>query len=91
VRWKVGLFRLWILGSICWVAYWFWDNWPTEEEDELFLTCLRRWTGVEKGEWCEFKLSGLGALLIEIFRPPLLVGVALLAVAWIVTGFQRRA
>src|SRR5216110_2193193 len=51
VRWKVGLFRLWTVGSICWIAYWVWDQWPTEENE---LTCWRRLIGVEKGERCEF-------------------------------------
>jgi hypothetical protein len=88
VRWKVDLFRLWIVGSICWIAYWVWDQWPTEENE---LTCWRRLIGVEKGERCEFNLSVLGSALIEIFRPALLVGVAILAVAWIAAGFQRRA
>jgi hypothetical protein len=88
VRWKVGLFRAWIVGSICWVAYWFWDNWPTNEEER---SCLRQLIGLEKAERCEPNLSNLGTFLIEIFRPPLLVGIVILAVAWIVTGFQRRA
>jgi hypothetical protein len=87
VRWKVGLFRAWIVGSICWIAYWFWDN--TSERD---LTCLRQLIGVDKGEQCEFKFNpDLGEFLIETFRPPLLVGIAILAVVWIVAGFQRRA
>jgi hypothetical protein len=88
VRWKVGLFRAWIVGSICWVAYSVWDRWPTEESD---LACWRRLLGVEEGGLCGIDWAEVPESAFWIFGPPLLAGIALLAVAWIVTGFQRRA
>lgn len=90
VRWKVGLFRVWIVGLICWVVYSLWSD-AAEVED---WTCWRRLLGIDEGPRCTINTEGLIEMikiLTEIFFPPLVAGIALLAVAWIVTGFQRRA
>src|SRR5262249_16662148 len=89
VRWKVGLFRGWIMGSICWVAYSFWNHFSSTDEEEL--RCWRRLLGIEEGPSCYFQ--GVGAVAEDAlwtFGPPLLAGIAILAVTWIVAGFQRR-
>ena len=88
MRWKVGLFRLWIVGSICWGAYYFWDYSLSEEKD---LACWRRLLGVEEGALCGIDSAGVAEIAFTIFGYPLLAGIAILVVAWIVTGFQRRA
>ena len=57
-------------------------------------TCWRRLLGIDEGPRCAINTEGLIEMikiLTEIFFPPLVAGIALLAVAWIVAGFQRRA
>jgi hypothetical protein len=86
VRWKAGLFRVWIVGLICWVVYSLWSD-AAEVED---WTCGRRLLGIDEGPRCAINTEGLIESVTEIFFPPLVVGIALLAVAWIVAGFQPR-
>jgi hypothetical protein len=78
VRCKVGLFRVWIVSSICWEAYSFWDDWLAEEND---LACWRRLLGVEEGGLCGINSKGVAESAFRIFGPPLLAGIAILAVA----------
>ena len=88
MRWKVGLFRLWIVGSICWTAYSLWDYWFSDESQ---LVCWRRLLGVEEGGPCGIDRAVAVESAFWAFGPPLAAGIAILVVAWIVTGFQRRA
>jgi hypothetical protein len=55
------------------------------------LICLRRGLGIEEGEPCGFYSGGYYAKEVAwIFGPPLLVGIALLVIGWILAGFRRR-
>ena len=81
-RWKVGLFRVWIVGSICWAVYFLWSD-AAEVED---WTCWRRLLGIDEGPRCAVDTKGLIEALSELFGPPLVAGIALLAIVWIVTG-----
>jgi len=77
------------VGSICWVAYSFWDYFWLLEEDEL--ACWRWFLRVEERAPCVMNGPVMAKDAFWIFGPPLLAGIAILTVAWIVTGFQRRA
>src|SRR5258708_37655302 len=79
MRWRSGLFRAWLVGSIAWVAYCAWDN------DNI--GCLVR---TEVAPWCAFRDAkyyiGLGT---EMFGWPSLTGIAILALSWVIAGFRR--
>jgi hypothetical protein len=76
-----------MIGSICWAAYLVWRS---------DIACPLRLIGItiETGPWCEYQiaepLTYYGGLVARMVGVPLVVGGALLAIAWIVAGFQRH-
>ena len=87
MNWRPGLFRAWIVASICWVAFIAWRS---------DLACPLHLIGLTSagGPWCEFQnaepLKYYSRLAVEMIVAPLLAGVALLAIIWVVDGFRRR-
>jgi hypothetical protein len=69
MRWRSGLFRAWLVGSIAWVAYRAWDN------DGIL--CLVR---TEAAPWCDYRNAEYyAALAAKMIGWPFLVGIAILA------------
>jgi hypothetical protein len=85
MRWKSGLVRLWLVGSISWIVYCAWQS---------DLACPLQLVGIATGArpWCDFQnaeplkyYTGLG---IEMLGPPLLAAIGSLGVGWILAGFR---
>jgi hypothetical protein len=85
MRWKSGLVRLWLVGSISWIVYCAWQS---------DLACPLQLVGIATGAgpWCDFQnaeplkyYTGLG---IEMLGPPLLAAIGSLGAGWILAGFR---
>jgi hypothetical protein len=80
-----GLFRLWLIASICWATYTGWNS---------RLACPLTSAGLKAGsEYCEFKLvypdQYYTELVFEMLGYPLIAGLLILAAVWIARGFTR--
>lgn len=80
-----GAFRLWMLASVLWTAYWSWH---------LDVLCVLGYAPFGGKPWCQFsQLVQPAKVLFEtsavLFGAPLLAGLVGLAIAWAVNGFRR--
>ena len=87
MRWRSGLSRLWLVGSIAWVAYYAWHS---------DLSCPLELIGIGTGAglWCMFPIADpvkyYTDLSAKMFGVPLLAGLAIIAASWVIGGFRRR-
>ena len=80
---KRGTFRIWAAASLLWMAFWSW---------QANLPCLIGFNITGNQPWCsdplvEFTKVWSEALLL-IFGFPVLTGLAILILVWIIKGFK---
>jgi hypothetical protein len=83
MSWRRGFFRLWIVASIAWVAFWVWRT-P--------LTCF-----YGSYPWCGYYVLSLPhpfdylKIYGTVFGVPLATLAAGAGFGWALTGFRRRS
>jgi hypothetical protein len=75
MNWKRGLWRVWMVGSVIWIGYWYWEIW---------LICR---FGVYPPPRCANEIPWTGLAIISLGGPLIALEVGLVAV-WIVRGFR---
>ena len=85
VKTRRGVIRLWLILSILWIGFIVWRS---------DLACSFKAAMGFTAPWCQFPLiepqDYYLALTFRILGAPLLVGIAIIAVFWIIEGFKRR-
>ena len=78
-----GFFRLWVVGSVVWIAGWLWAYpWPLEG---AFLCTF----GLTDNPFCKYRDPYSVYPTIALLGPVVALFVGL-AVGWIVDGFSKR-
>lgn len=80
-----GIYRLWLLLSLIWMGAIVWRS---------DLSCsLKNGLGVT-APWCQFPLVDAqdyySHLALRLFSAPIVAGIGILALAWVIEGFRRR-
>ena len=76
MNWQRGLFRVWLIGSICWIGYALWDG---------LLVCR---FSIHLPSKCQYETPWSGIVVLGVGVPllALLIGGALM---WVGRGFKR--
>jgi len=87
-----GLWRVWVIGTVAWAAWTFWDS------DPQCLIYLVKPSVQETGSvtlpmppWCYYRdFKYYLELLSSMFGWPVLIGILLLALRWAIAGFSKK-
>ena len=84
MRYRTGLFRMWVVVSVLWLCFQAWN---------LNIPCLLGFDYSGAKPWCKgvpvYPLELLAETTTVLFSLPLLSGLMLLCCFWIVDGFRR--
>jgi len=80
LNWWRGLWRVWVIGTIAWAVWRFWESDPG---------CLIDLVG-ETGPWCDYRGREYYIwLLVSMFGWPALIAIIMLASRWAIAGFSE--
>ena len=79
LNWWQGLWRVWVIGTVAWVAVTFWKSNPR---------CLI----IDGDRWCYYRsdFEYYTWLLVQMFGWPVLIGILLLVLHWTISWFEGR-
>jgi hypothetical protein len=83
LNWWRGLWRVWVIGTIAWVVWTFWES------DPRCLIYLVN-PNYEMPPWCDYNNFDYYVwLLRSMFGWPALIAILLLASRWAIAGFSE--
>jgi hypothetical protein len=77
MNWRRGLFRVWLVGSLCWVGYWVWLA--------LWLAYLAPPNNIEELNW-----DFIGMIAAVVATPPVVTLIVGMVIVWMISGFGRN-
>jgi len=83
LNWWRGLWRIWIIGTVAWALWIFWES------DPQCLIYLVN-SSVETPPWCHYRdFEYYAWLVVSMFGWPALIAMLLIASRWAIAGFSE--